>query len=547
MLTNGNESNNLIDNSINLNNEPNEKSNFFENCLDTNSNQKSDESFQINIEDKKELKFRLLCVKCVKCPKIFINKDVSYDISCFHQKVEGANFKYFLENYTVRESEEFKSYNSNKKASKIDVLESFYYHLCENHQEPLYAYCSDCDVNLCSKCINQNENHKEHKYIFFNNKQINEKLKKIIDFMEDEEQINKMIKKYGNEINNLFHVIRLIIISFCQYQCGANYTSIENVSNIIDDLTKDKLNFNEKKQFKIFKKIRTKKNFENAKEEDICQIRINESNFSDLSLFEKKQFINLEYLTLRENHIKNIAPLESLKSKKLKDIDLSMNLISDFYLPVIKKIIKECTSLEKLNLFNNCFNKPEIFNYFEESKNLVNFLFGKNKLIFNEDINNNEIDGINEQNGSITINNNKKYKIPYVKEIGLGGGTFDDSTIKYISYFEFKNLQIIYLSGNGLRSLNFVKFLECKNLEEFWAKNNNIKEYEPLKKLKTLKKINLSNNPISNIDNLEVFIGEFNHLEHFYLQETKINKNIKQIAQRIEKIEKEKKISIHVD
>ena len=128
--------------------------------------------------------------------------------------------------------------------------------------------------------------------------------------------------------------------------------------------------------------------------------------------------------------------------------------------------------------------------------------------------------------------------MPNIIEIGLNIGALNDETIRNISKFDFNNLKIIRLNGNGLHSLDFVKYLECKNLEQFYAQNNNITNYEPLTKFKTLKIINLSKNPINNIEHLNDFINSFVQLEKLFLENTEIDKNNKKYDKSIEKIVK---------
>ena len=118
-----------------------------------------------------------------------------------------------------------------------------------------------------------------------------------------------------------------------------------------------------------------------------------------------------------------------------------------------------------------------------------------------------------------------KYEMPSVEEIGLGGGVFSDSSIDLLSNFIFTNLKIIYLSGNCLKSLKFVESMNCENLEEFWAVRNLITDFSPLVKFMKLKMINLSNNPISDITQLNYFITNFIMLEEISFENTNIDKN----------------------
>lgn len=43
--------------------------------------------------------YNLLCGKCFRCPKVKINDDFSYNLTCFCQKVKRVNIKFFLDNF----------------------------------------------------------------------------------------------------------------------------------------------------------------------------------------------------------------------------------------------------------------------------------------------------------------------------------------------------------------------------------------------------------------------------------------------------------------
>ena len=246
----------------------------------------------------------------------------------------------------------------------------------------------------------------------------------------------------------------------------------------------------------------------------------------------------MKKLSLSNNHITNIKPLTTINAPLLSWINLSINFINDESLYVIEKIINKFDKLNFLDLNDNKIKNPDIFSFFEGKKNLTKFYIGRNLFEINQEKKNEKIN--NNKNNNIQ-NKIKKYKMHYIKEIQLGKGAFNDTTIKIISSFVFLNLVIIELNENGLHSLNFVEDLECDNLEQFLARDNNITDYKPLKKFNKLKMIDLNNNPIKNIDDLKEFVKAFSNLEKFYLEKTEINTNNTEIGQKIKKIRADNK------
>ena len=90
-------------------------------------------------------------------------------------------------------------------------------------------------------------------------------------------------KKF-DEINNSFIIIKLIIMAFSQYPCNSVYKSLESIDTYIKKLKSDKLNFRDEKEFLILHKIRRKKDLVEKYEQNIYSIRINKSNFNDISI-----------------------------------------------------------------------------------------------------------------------------------------------------------------------------------------------------------------------------------------------------------------------
>lgn len=79
---------------------------------------------------------------------------------------------------------------------------------------------------------------------------------------------------------------------------------------------------------------------EKTKERYILTIRVNELNFSDISIFQNKQLKNLVILCLRDNKIRNIDPFLNIEVPLLIELNLSVKEMADKFLPVLKKLIQ---------------------------------------------------------------------------------------------------------------------------------------------------------------------------------------------------------------
>ena len=187
---------------------------------------------------------------------------------------------------------------------------------------------------------------------------------------------------------------------------------------------------------------------------------------------------------------------------------------------------KKFHNLKLLNLFGNHFHNANLFQCFKEYKQLEELMLGQNEI-------NKSLKNIN--------NTDIKYEIA-TKEIGLTRGIFSNDSINLISHFIFHNLEILYLSGNNISSLDFVKYLKNVELREIWLTSNLITEFMPLIQLKTLEKILLNKNPISNISNLNKFIEELHNLNLIDFRDTKIDVNDKDNALIRKHVEKKIKL-----
>ena len=254
----------------------------------------------------------------------------------------------------------------------------------------------------------------------------------------------------------------------------------------------------------------------------ITSIKVNNQNFSDLSIFKELNLENLQKLQLQGNNIKNIEPFLHCNFKKLKFLDLTNNKLNDESIKNFDKL--NFKDIRFINLFKNEIKSPVIFEKIRNYPTLKTFFVGEN-LFDEREINNNL---------------NKIYNLQNLKKIGVTGN-FTDKTVNFFSNLKFLNLEKLYISRNNLSSLSFLKNVFCKNLVSFWAIDNKLTDYKDILNLRfkdKIEKINLKKNKISNIDNLLSFVKYFPNLKELNLLDNPIDLDEIKNKEIINKIKK---------
>jgi hypothetical protein len=263
--------------------------------------------------------------------------------------------------------------------------------------------------------------------------------------------------------------------------------------------------------FKIRKKEELYNHIDNSKNISTIKIIDQKFNNNDLSLFNKLELINLIKLHLIGNGIKSIEPFLACNFNNLKIFDLACNKLNDKALKDFNKM--KFSNIECINFYKNEIKSPQIFEKISQFKEtLKRFYIGYNTFDEKE----------------LSKYKNKKYDLTYLEIIGLTTGCFSDKTINFISNLKFLDLKTLYLSRNNLSSLSFLKNINCKNVVSFWAIKNNLTKFPDVKDIsfkEKLKKMNLKENEIDNIDNLLEYIEHFPNLEELILEKNKINLN----------------------
>jgi len=420
-----------------------------------------------------------ICQYCHSSPKVsFINFNL-FQIKCDCKKIINLRPSDFINCYTIPKNDEEKNL------------------CCKKHNEYKFkCYCIDCKMNLCQECLTESKIHENH--TLENLLDIDDKLIEIKPLIK---QVRKKVPKGDIEYRQILNLIEALIKKYKDYPSHNLYKTL---LNSLEFLSHPKI-----PEIREMIKIRTVKELIDNKDYShlISSIKINEQKFSDISIFKELDLRNLKELQLQVNEITNIEPLLHCNFENLKFFNIAGNKLNDESIKNFDKM--KFKKIEYMNLFLNEIKSPEIFEKIANFKTLKTFFIGKNEFDMAE----------------IKKNINKKYYLTQLKEIGITSN-FSDKTSHFIPNLIFSDLEILYISRNNLSSLKFLDKVNCPKLIEFWSINNNLTDYHDILKLpykKTIEKINLKGNKISNINDLMKFISHFPNLKELILINNEIN------------------------
>ena len=383
--------------------------------------------------------------------------------------------------------------------------------ICQKHGNKFIGYCKKSKKNICEICLSELS---QENIIYFDSLQSD-----INKYINNLKEIFKLVDiKQGNEALDLSFLIGenfIILISMIinDYEQYPNYNLIKNIENIYislqnlikdDDDNLDRLDIN-----KIID-IKSKHEFDDLEKLDnktvmlINSIDISAINFYDISKFCKIKMENLKELNLSDNNIEDIKPLIDAPFINLEILDLKKNKIGDKNIPYIQKFKFE--KLKHLNFYFNNFTEYAFFKAIENFKNLDILNVGSNRF---KDYN---------------IMNNCKHDLNSIKIIHLINGVFSDETINIIRYFLLNELTEIYLDGNNLSSLEFMKEVKWPNLKRIYLNNNQISSIEPLTEFTQLEYIEIRNNKIIYDSKFEELINNMKQLKDIFISGNEIKK-----------------------
>ena len=369
-----------------------------------------------------------------------------------------------------------------KCGKKVDIIEdnNNYNFMCKKHHTQFKFYCNACEENLCDECINIHKHKNPNDFYSFekHQKEMIENIKYIINIIKPEKPNNFENKNKDEKSLKNLNIIRLITTLIREYIDNPNYAIIESINNFIK--YNDKAKNNEKRNSHLSDLIiinsESKYIDKKSYNDKIVEIKIVKKHF-DINLL-KGIFNNLEILDLSYNCIKSLEAITQITFINLKNLNLSYNLLSDNDIKIIKEL--KIKNLNQLNLENNKFSDYEIFAAIVHFNNLKVLNLNSNLFKLRENDNDNKI-----------VN----YNFKLIECLYLSNGVFsEESIVIMFEKFELKNLKILNVSGNNLKSLSFFKYLEkFSSLETLYLNNNEIDDsgfcFDKLVSNKNLKNI----------------------------------------------------------
>ncbi len=502
----------------------------------------------------------IICQKCGFIPEIqFINNN-KLNIICDCQINKNYDIIGFEKEYIYNNSDEQtddQSMQSEEKSNEQSTQKTIKRANCSIHNSKFQYYCNDCFKDICEECLKNKSFHVDHQVKKYSvDMKLIEDIKEVIDEFEKKvKEGNSNIKEEDKKIIEIFkRIIQYYkypdyqypyndFLDFINTPCQNFIRNIENAHNFLSNFKEHKnrdksniMNVNENLNQNELT-IKTKRDLIQKMNliEQIYEIEIDEQNFNDLRIFEGKHFKNLKLLNLEENNIRDISPLLKAKFDQLDVLNLARNKIDNRIIDNIKKFDEVFPVLGVLNVFHNYITDYDIFNEINNKiKGLRILYIGSNKF---------------DEKTIGKINKNLYFK--NLEKVGFTNGVVSDSTVNTIfTYFKIEKISILYLDGNNLSCLSFVKKINfSENVETLWLSKNNLDEYELISKcnFKKLKDLNLSNNRINNIKNLEHFINVQKELSILYLSGNKFDLYDCDVKKIKEKMNKNKRVQIIFD
>jgi hypothetical protein len=410
------------------------------------------------------------CISTQKTVKNFLlelNKGTKYKIECFQcKKLEDKNALYCNDcNHIYC----IKCIKNHQKHKYIILNKKDFY--CVFHQkENFCAFCKDCDINLCQKCL-EGKKHLNHDKIYFSKIIMNKTERNFLNdkfnlaqekIIFNTELIHAFVKKIKNkgDINKLINLEKentnqnkLIIelIKFLEYLYDnsrfKNYNIIHNfIENV--NLNVNKFKFNEdkvKKENAIEKIIKyLKEDFILIKDdENVSKTDLEKNEVLDdmwdigdgNEIMTKKTMygtINFNIDLDEDNNINDNGEKLDKNEKK------NMNKIND-----INNIKKENKKINKKNLDDNdIYGRKRRKAFFVPSKIVEQKLKEKEEIKIKEEKINNRLDNndkikeIKIKEKEDKINDNKIDKIDKIEENKISK---DNKYINYLSINRFRN------------------------------------------------------------------------------------------------------------
>ena len=231
--------------------------------------------------DRIDEEFSLFCGKCFSPPEIIFIDLSKINIECQCSHIENTFLQYLLKNYLIKDD----------KDSTKEKRENNNYFQCKKHLMKYVAYCDDCLIDICEKCLADKCHFTHTKFRFPN---IYEKSKKLISYYIS--LTLPIIGKCGKGKSTFINLLHAELNSYKKYPCYTNYKNLNNLFKFLrqnKDNNKENnnnINQNENNKIELFLKIKSLKELKNLiidypdKINIIESINIQAQSFYDLNL-----------------------------------------------------------------------------------------------------------------------------------------------------------------------------------------------------------------------------------------------------------------------
>jgi Leucine-rich repeat (LRR) protein len=233
------------------------------------------------------------------------------------------------------------------------------------------------------------------------------------------------------------------------------------------------------------------KSISKIKFNNLKEINLSENNIENIDLLSNISLPYLELLNLSYNQIINIEPLGQINSRKLKYLFIQNNQIKDFQVFLDYKSNFKLLDILRLEQ-NKIEEDSDKFQELEEnyrdiviSSSYISDLKRKCKIAYDENDDTNEKEIQIENSGEsdsilrylfIIISHKNKNRIT---KLNLRSNKIVDPSL--LNRIQFDSLEELDLSGNIIKSIDFIKGMKAKRLEHLYLDNNKINDLSPLK------------------------------------------------------------------